>query len=104
VLDNADGSSSLAASMFTIMELLEGWIDTVAVNGVYWGSHSALVAAVSHFPELRSKLELLRSGRNADRIEDEADDLWTWVRAASNLLAPYVPSSVAHDPPDGVGE
>jgi hypothetical protein len=35
VLDNVDGSSSLAASMSTVVELLEGWIDATATNGVY---------------------------------------------------------------------
>jgi hypothetical protein len=77
VLDNDNGTSSLAASMSTAVELLEGWIDAVAVNGVRWGSHSALVATVSHFPELRSEMELLRSGRNADLTDVEADALWT---------------------------
>jgi hypothetical protein len=36
--------------MYTVAELLEGWIDTGAANGVHWGPYSALVAAVSHFP------------------------------------------------------
>jgi hypothetical protein len=34
-----------------------------------------LVAALSHFPELKSEMELLLSGRNADLIEDQADAL-----------------------------
>jgi hypothetical protein len=49
VLDNADGLSSMAASMSTVVELLEGRIDTAATNRVRWGSHSALVAIVPHF-------------------------------------------------------
>jgi hypothetical protein len=63
-----------------------------------------LVATLSHFPELKSELELLRSGHNADLVEDQADALWPLVDAASNLLALLIPSSVAHDPPDGTGE
>jgi hypothetical protein len=59
---------------------------------------------VSHFPELKSELELLGSERNADLIEDEADGLWTHVNTTSNSLVSYVPSSVAHDPPEGAGE
>jgi hypothetical protein len=59
VLGSDDGSSSLAASMSMIVELLEGWIDATAANGVRWGSHSALVATVSHFPELKTELEVL---------------------------------------------
>jgi hypothetical protein len=56
------------------------------------------------FLELKSELELLGSGRNMDMIEDEEDALWTQVHAASDSLALYVPSSVARDPPHGVGE
>jgi hypothetical protein len=36
-----------------------------------------LVAALSHFLELKTKLELLGSGHNADLIVDQADALWT---------------------------
>jgi hypothetical protein len=39
------------------------------------GTRSALVAALLHFLELKSKLELLGSGRNADLIDDQADAL-----------------------------
>jgi hypothetical protein len=49
VLGNADGLSSMAASMSMVVELLEGRIDTAATNTVRWGSHSALVAIVPHF-------------------------------------------------------
>jgi hypothetical protein len=103
VLDNTDGLSSLAASMSTVVELLEGRIDAAAANGVHWGSHSALVAAVSHFLELKSELALLGSRRNADLTKHEADALWTRVHVASHLLASYVPSSVARGPPNGAG-
>jgi hypothetical protein len=103
VLDNDDESSSLAASMSTAVELLEGRIDAVATNEVLWGSCSAMVTTISHFSELKSELELLGSRHKVDLIEDEADALWTRVSAASDSLASYVPSSVAHGPPNNVG-
>jgi hypothetical protein len=52
VLGDVDGSTSLATSMSTVVEWLEGRIDAATANRVHWGSHSALVAVVSHFPEL----------------------------------------------------
>jgi hypothetical protein len=75
-LGNVNGPSSLAASLFTWVVSLEDPIDTAAANGVCWGgTRSALVAALLHFLELKSKLELLGSGRNADLIDDQADAL-----------------------------
>jgi hypothetical protein len=62
VLGNVDGPSLLATSMSMVAELLEGWIDTVAANGVRCGTQSALVAALSIFLELKTKQELLGSG------------------------------------------
>jgi hypothetical protein len=76
VLGSADGPSSLAASMSTVVELLKGRIDAGAANGVCWGSRSALVAAVSHFLELKTELEVLGPGHNVDLTENEADTLW----------------------------
>jgi hypothetical protein len=90
--------------MSTAVELLESWIYATAANGVHWGLHFVLVAAVLLFPELKPELELLGSGRNADQTEDEADALWTWVCMASDSLASYIPSSVARGHPDGLGE
>jgi hypothetical protein len=49
-----------------MVELVQGWIDAVAANWVWWGTWSALVAALSHFLELKSELELLGSGPNAN--------------------------------------
>jgi hypothetical protein len=72
-------------------------------NGVCWGSHSTLVAAMSHFLELKTDLEVLGSGRSVDLTEDEAYALWTRVRSAPDLLVSYVPSSVARNPPDSMG-
>jgi hypothetical protein len=64
VLDRADGSSSLAASLSMVAELLKGRVDAVLTNGVRWGAQLALVAALLHLPELEAELELLGSGRN----------------------------------------
>jgi hypothetical protein len=75
VLGDVDGSSSLAASLSMVAELLEGRIDTAAANGVRWVTRSALVAALSHFLELKTELELLGSGRSADFTEDRANAL-----------------------------
>jgi hypothetical protein len=99
-----DGPLSLAASVSMTSELLEDQIDATTANGVCWGSCSTLVAIVSHFQELKTDLEVLRSGRSTDVTEDEADALWSRVRTTSDLLASYVPSSVAHNPPDGTRE
>jgi hypothetical protein len=104
VPDNVNGSSSLAASMSAVVELLEDRIDATATNNVYWVSHFVLVTAMSHFLELKSELVLLGSRRNADLTEVEADALWTQVHMASNSLASYVPSSVAHSTPNGAVE
>jgi hypothetical protein len=62
-------------SMSTVAELLEGQIDTVAANVARWGSHSALVATVSHFPELDTNLEVLGSGHSVGLTMDEMDAL-----------------------------
>jgi hypothetical protein len=40
VLDNVDGLSSLAASLSTVVVLLEGWINTAAANGVHRGKQT----------------------------------------------------------------
>jgi hypothetical protein len=62
VLDDANRPSSLTVSLSMVAELLEGRIDTTVANGVCWGTRFVLVAALSHFSELKSKLELLGSG------------------------------------------
>jgi hypothetical protein len=61
VLDDANRPSSLTVSLSMVAELLEGRIDTAAANGVCWGTRFVLVAALSHFSELKSELELLGS-------------------------------------------
>jgi hypothetical protein len=70
VLDNVYGVSSLVASLSTVVELLEGRIGTVAANGVHWWTWYALVAALSHFSELKSELEMPEFRCNADLTED----------------------------------
>jgi hypothetical protein len=70
VLGDADGSSTQAMSKSTVAELLEGQIDTVATNGVHWGSRSALVVAVLHFSKLGTNLEVLGSGRSVELTKD----------------------------------
>jgi hypothetical protein len=104
VLDNIDGPSSLLAYLSMVVKLLEGQIDVVAANGVCWGTRSALVTTLSHFLELKSELELLGPRRNVDLIEDQTDALWPLVDAASDSLASLVPSSIARDHPDEVGD
>jgi hypothetical protein len=75
VLGNVNETSSLAASLSTVVELLKGRINTVAANGVHWGTWSALVAALSDFPELEIEMELLESGCNANLTDDQTDAL-----------------------------
>jgi hypothetical protein len=104
VLGNVGGSSSVSMSMYTVAEWLEGRIDATAANGVCWGSHFVLVAAVSCFLELDADLKVLGSKRNAGLIEGDVDALWSQVRAAMDSLASHVPSSVARNPPDSTGE
>jgi hypothetical protein len=58
LLDNIDGASSLAASLFKVVELIKGRIDTTAADGVRWGTRSVLVANLLHLPELKIELEL----------------------------------------------
>jgi hypothetical protein len=73
VLDNANGPSSLVASMSTTVELLESQVIPAATNGVCRGTHSVLAAALSHFLELKSELELLGSERNMSLTVDQVD-------------------------------
>jgi hypothetical protein len=58
-----------------VVKPLEGLIDAATSNGVRWGTRSALVAILSYFPELKSELEVLGSGCNANLIEDQANAL-----------------------------
>jgi hypothetical protein len=84
-------------------ELLEGHIDATVAYRVRWGTRSALVVALLHFPELEAKLELLGSRHNVDLTEDQVDTLWTQTRLASDSLTSYVLPSAARSSPDGAG-
>jgi hypothetical protein len=95
---------SLAASLSTAVELLEGWVDATGTNRVRWGTRSTLIAALWHFPELEPVLGMLRSSCNVTLMEDQVDALWILARLASNLLAPHVLPSVTRGSPDGVRE
>jgi hypothetical protein len=92
VLGGVDGPSSLVASLSMVAELFERRVDTVAANRVRWGTRSALVSTLWHFPELKSELEVLGSGQNVDLTDDQVDVIWPLVSAASDLLASLVPS------------
>jgi hypothetical protein len=67
--------SSLAMLMSLATELIKDSVDVVAANGVSCGTRSVLGTALSHFPELDTELELLRSGRNTGLMEDQVDAL-----------------------------
>jgi hypothetical protein len=84
--------------------LLERRVDTVATNGVHWGTRSALVATLSHFLKLGTEQELLGSGHNMDLTQGQVDALKIQERPASDLLASHVFPSVAHGSPDGTEE
>jgi hypothetical protein len=56
VLERDDETSSLVVSLPSVAELIEAHIDIAATNGVRWGTRSALVATMLHFPELGSEL------------------------------------------------
>jgi hypothetical protein len=77
VLGDVDRSSSLMTSMSTVAKQFEGRIGVTIANRVHSGSRSALVATVSHFPELDADLEVLRSRHNVGLTEGEVDALWS---------------------------
>jgi hypothetical protein len=87
-----------------VAELLRGQVDVVVANRVRWGTQSTLIAALSHFPELEAKLELLGSRSNAVQMEVQVDALWTLARSAWDSLALYILPSVARCPPDDARE
>jgi hypothetical protein len=104
VLERPDGTSSSAASLTSAVELIEDHLDVAVANGVCYGTRSALAVTLTHFLKLVTKLELLWSGRNADLMEDQVDALCTQVCQASDSLASFIPSSIAHGLLDGAGE
>jgi hypothetical protein len=75
VLGDTSESSSLAASLARVVEEDENRINTAIANGVRWGARFALVAVLSHFPELEPNLELFRSGQDTDLSDERVDAL-----------------------------
>jgi hypothetical protein len=75
VLESPDETSSLAMSLSSAVEQIKDCIVAMATNGVCWGTRSMLVATLSHFPELGTKLELLGSGCSVDLMEGQVDAL-----------------------------
>jgi hypothetical protein len=99
VLNRFDKASSLAATLSSTMDLIEGHVDAVATSGVHWGG-STLITVLTHFPEL----ELFESRYNADLPVGQLETFWTQTCQASESLSSWIPPSVARSPPDGVGE
>lgn len=93
-------SSSLPAALESAMGVVEDRLDAAASSGVRWGTRSALVVALSHFPELEAELELLGSGRNAEVPDAELERLWGVTGPAADALAANVSGSTARSSPD----
>jgi hypothetical protein len=91
ILGNTGRSSSLATSLAEVAGEVENQINKAAANGVWWGTHSSLVAVLSHFPELDPRLELLGPRRDADLSDDRVDNHWPLVSAVLDSLALLVP-------------
>jgi hypothetical protein len=66
VLEGSNKISSLAASLSSAVDLIEGRVDAVVTNGVHWGAWLALTTALSHFPKLEHEFDLLAFKYNAD--------------------------------------
>jgi hypothetical protein len=75
VLGDTGESYSLAASLARVAKEVENYTNTVATNAVRLGTRSALVAVLSHFPELEPEFELLEYRRHVDLSNDQADAL-----------------------------
>jgi hypothetical protein len=86
VLGDVSKLSLTVLSMAVVTEQLDDRIDAAAANRVCWGSHSTLVAAVLHFPDLGTDLEVLGTERNMGLKEDEVNALWSRVHAAADSL------------------
>jgi hypothetical protein len=79
VLKRSHETSSLAVSLSSTADQVEDCVDTAATNRVHWGAQSALIAALSHFPELEPELEheleLVGFGCNADLAKGQLNAL-----------------------------
>jgi hypothetical protein len=105
VLEGSNKISSLAASLSSAVDLIEGRVDAVVTNGVHWGAWLALTTALSHFPKLEHEFDLLAFKYNADLTEGRGQlvALSTRTCQALKTLLSRVPLSVSHSPPDGTG-
>jgi hypothetical protein len=70
VLKRSNKTSSLATSLSSAADLIEGHVDVAAANGVHWGVRLVLTAILSHFPEFETELVLHGSRCNADLTKD----------------------------------
>jgi hypothetical protein len=104
VLKGSDEASSLAASLSSAADLIEGRVQAAAANGVHWGARLALITALLHFPKLEPKLELLGSGRNVDLTKSQLDALCTRMRQASESLSLSVLPSDTRNSPNDAGK
>jgi hypothetical protein len=73
VLKGYDEIFSLATSLSSAMDLIEGCIDVAVANRVHCGARLALTAALSHFAELEPEVELLGSGYIVDLMNGQMD-------------------------------
>jgi hypothetical protein len=86
VLGSADRPRSLVVAMSMAWSCSKAG-STRGSNEARLGCCLVLVAAVLHFSELKTELEVLGSGCNTDLIEDKVDALWTHVCTTSDSLA-----------------
>jgi hypothetical protein len=75
VLEGSHEVSSLVPSLSSAVDLIDGHVDGAAANRVSWGARLALIAALSHFPELESELELFGSKCNTDLTKSQLNAL-----------------------------
>jgi hypothetical protein len=80
VLERLDMTSSSAALLSSMTELIKDRVDAAATNGVRWGARSVLAVSLSHFLELGTELELLGSRHNTNLTEDKVDALLAQAR------------------------
>jgi hypothetical protein len=104
VLKRFDKTSSLAVSLSSATDLIEGHVNAAAANEAHWGARLALIATLSQFPELEHELELLGSRHNVDLTESQMEALWIRTCQASKSLSLSVFPSVARNSPDDADE
>jgi hypothetical protein len=95
---------SLATSLSSAVDLIEGRIDAAITNGVHCGARFALTAALSHFAKLEPEVELLGSGYIADLMHGQMDAFCARTHRASETLSLRVPLLVTRSSLDGTGK